>query len=139
VDLLHRVNADGVARAAAAASTTSLARFVLISAYGADRGGAPGYHTGWWTHHHHAEAQAEAAVSATDWTILRPAGPTTAAATGLINPAEQTEFGQTPRADVADAVAAILQRPAAQTARRTWEIVSGPHTIAEAIGAAAHR
>ncbi|MCK0172719.1 MULTISPECIES: SDR family oxidoreductase [Mycobacteriaceae] len=68
-----------------------------------------------------------------DWTIVRPGLLTDDDGTGQVRIAEKTGRDSIPRADVAAVLLAVLDDP--QTAGRTFEVVSGDRSIADALAA----
>jgi len=119
-----------------AAGLAGVRRFVQISAWGADDPlGEDADEV--WTAYVAAKRDADAALreSDLDWTILRPGGLTNDPGTGLIELAPRTERGSIPREDVAATVLAVLAEPA--SIGSTWELVSGPTPIADAVARAA--
>jgi uncharacterized protein YbjT (DUF2867 family) len=68
-----------------------------------------------------------------DWTIVRPGLLTDDDGTGQVRIAEKTGRDSIPRADVAAVLLAVLDDP--QTAGRTFEVVSGDQSIADALAA----
>jgi len=69
------------------------------------------------------------------WTIVRPGGLTDGPATGLVQVGTGLAGGMVPRADVAAVAAACLSVPA--TARRAFDLVSGPDPVRAALDALA--
>lgn len=119
-----------------AAALAGVRRFVQISAWGADDPlGEDADEV--WTAYVSAKRDADAALreSDLDWTILRPGGLTNDPGTGLIELAPRTERGSIPREDVAATVLAVLADPASVGA--TWELISGPTPIGDAVARAA--
>jgi len=128
---------DSVDRAASvlmadAAERAGVRRFVQISSMGAGRPPQPGSDE-IWAAYITAKTAAEADLRARDldWTILRPGGLTDAPPTGRIRLAlPPVPRGTVSRADVAAAIAALLDNP--RTRHQTLELVGGdtPVTVA---------
>jgi uncharacterized protein YbjT (DUF2867 family) len=70
-----------------------------------------------------------------NWTIVRPGALTDDAGTGRVTIAESADRGSIPREDVAAVLVAVLDEPG--TAGRTFDVVSGDTSIAEAVAALA--
>jgi len=65
-----------------------------------------------------------------DWTILKPGRLTDTDGTGRIQVGTLSR-GEIPRADVAATLVAVLHTPA--TAGKSFDLLSGPHDIQEAL------
>jgi uncharacterized protein YbjT (DUF2867 family) len=128
---------DTVDRAASvlladAAERAGVARFVQISAMGADappRAGSDEV----WAAYIRAKGDAEDDLRARDldWTILRPGGLTDAPGVGRVRLEERVPRGTVTRDDVAAVIAALLDTPG--TAGRTLELVQGDVPVEEAV------
>src|SRR6266566_1091539 len=129
---------DSVDRAAAvlmadAAERAGVRRFVQISSMGAGSPPRPG--TGEvWAAYITAKTAAESDLRTRDldWTILRPGGLTDAPPSGRIRlAAPPLPAGTIPRADVAAAIATLLDEPG--TRHQTLELVGGDSPLAAAV------
>lgn len=67
-----------------------------------------------------------------DWTIVRPGGLIDTPGTGKVQVSAQVPGGAIPRDDVAAVVLACLNEP--RTIHQTFEIISGPNSIPDALG-----
>ena len=56
---LAAIDRDGLVHVADATVNQRTARLVVVSAYGADRGGPPGYTEGWWKDYYAAKQDGE--------------------------------------------------------------------------------
>lgn len=129
---------DTVDRAAAelfaeAAQRAGVRRYLMVSAMGLDRAGAPDVDPVF-AAYLVAKAAAEAALRsyALDWTIVRPGALTDEPGTGHVRlGSPPVHAGSVPRDDVAVVLAALLQ--SAGGAGRTLELVSGADPIADAV------
>lgn len=126
--------------AARAAAEMNVPRFIQISAIGVDHDVDPDGDPVW-NAYVEAKRDADTALrrTALAWTILRPGRLTDDAGTGKIYLAEDIPLDnqdaiQIPRADVAAAVVAVLENPAAVNV--TWDLVSGDADAAEAVAKA---
>jgi uncharacterized protein YbjT (DUF2867 family) len=128
------VDFDGAVKTLAATKAAGVSRFVIVSAIGA--GDAPTGDLGDMLPYYEAKHDADVAVaeSGLDYTIVRPGGLTDDAATGRVTLGDKVERGNIPRADVAAVVVAAIDDP--RTIGRAWELVEGPHSIAEGVNAA---
>ena len=129
------VDYEGSVKAAAAAETAGVPRFVQVSAIGVDDGPEPGAEAVW-AAYVEAKRDADDALRRTGlaWTILRPGALTDDEATGLVTLAADTDRGSVPRADVAAVLAAVLAFP--DTAGHAWDLITGETAIPAAIAAA---
>ncbi|MDH6114816.1 uncharacterized protein YbjT (DUF2867 family) [Kitasatospora sp. MAP12-15] len=132
---------DTVDRAAAvlladAAERAGVRRYVMVSSMGADAAAPDGADPvfGAYLRAKGAADDDLRARRALDWTVLRPGRLTDDPGTGLVRLAESTGRGAVPRQDVAAVLAALLADPAPAVGR-TLELLSGPHTVAEALAA----
>lgn len=129
------VDRDAAFRAVDAAAAAGVARFVLVSYFGAGLDhGVPEDNS----FHAYAQAKAEAdeylRASDLQWTIVAPSTLTLDAGTGLIETADAgASAGEVSRDDVAAVIAAVLQTPT--TVRRTIEFNNGATPIDEALAA----
>lgn len=122
----------GAAKLIAAAREKGVARYVMVSAMGADPG-----HEGDDVFDVYlrakGKADAELAESGLDFTIVRPGGLTDEPATGRVFASESGERGRIPRADVAAALAAVLRTPG--SIGKTFELISGETPVEDAVAA----
>ena len=126
------VDYAGAVLTADAARAAGVQRVVQISAIGVDEPLADDTEEGW-SAYVEAKRDADAYLAGTslDWTIIRPGGLTSDDGTGAITLADHVERGSISRDDVAAVVLAVLDSPAA--VGHTWEVVSGPTPIDEAV------
>ncbi|PPF18238.1 NAD-dependent dehydratase [Rathayibacter sp. AY1G1] len=115
-----------------AAAIVGVQHFVQVSAIGVDEPLPEDTEEGWKAYVE-AKRDADAALrdSGLDYTILRPGGLTDDEGTGTITLGTSVEKGSIPRADVAATVIAALAQPT--SIAKTWEIVSGPTPIEDAV------
>lgn len=126
------VDLDGAAKTIEAAETAGIQRFIMISTLQA-------HHRENWNEaikpyyvaKHYADKILER--SSLTYTIIRPGGLLNEPGTGKIKAAENLERGTIPREDVAATVAAALSEE--RTFRRSFDLLSGETSIAEAIKA----
>jgi uncharacterized protein YbjT (DUF2867 family) len=130
------VDFEGAVSAIAAATRAGVSRFVMVSAIGAGGPELPGEPGDSMRPYYEAKHDADVALteSTLDWTIVRPGGLTDDPATGRVTVGDHVERGSIPRGDVAAMIVAALDDP--RTVGHAWELVSGEHTLAEAIDAA---
>lgn len=127
----YAVDRDAAIRTIDAASRVGARRFVMVSYFGAgaDHGVPQGD-----SFYPYAEAKTAAdahlAVSDLDWTILRPSALTTEPGTGTVSVGSDQTGSHVSRANVAAAIAAVLESPA--TVGRIYEFNDGDTPIAEA-------
>lgn len=128
------VDLEGSLKSIAAAQRLGIDRFVQVSAIAVDQPVAPGA-SDVWTAYVEAKRDADAALreSGLAWTILRPGRLVDDPATGLVTLAERVDRADVTRADVAAAIAAMLDDR--RTVHRQWELVNGSTPISEAIDA----
>lgn len=118
-----------------AATLAGIRRFVQVSAIGVDAPLAPDTEPVWRAYvEAKRDADADLRDTDLDWTILRPGALTSDEATGRITLGETVERGPITREDVAAVVVAVLADP--RSYGRSWEIVGGDTTIADALDAA---
>jgi uncharacterized protein YbjT (DUF2867 family) len=121
----------GAVKLIEAAKAEGIARYLIVSAMGADKApedGAEGFGA-----YLRAKFEADEALRASglDYTIVRPGGLTDDPGTGLVSAAEHLGRGQIPRADVAAVFATCLEAPA--TIGKTFDLLSGETPIPEAL------
>jgi uncharacterized protein YbjT (DUF2867 family) len=128
------VDYGGVVATVAAAQANGIARYVVISAVGADPA-APD--DGGFDTYLRAKGQADDAARASGlaWTIVRPGRLTDDAPTGSIRAPGEAGGLSIARADVAAVVAAVLER--AETVERTIDVLGGWTPIDTALAALA--
>jgi uncharacterized protein YbjT (DUF2867 family) len=114
----------------AAARDEGIARYVIVSSMGADPD-APGDDTFAVYLRAKGRADAELAASGLDHTIVRPGMLTDDPGHGRIAAAEDVGRAEIPRDDVAATLLAVLHEPG--TAGVTFEVVSGPDPIPDAV------
>lgn len=125
------VDHRGTVRLVDAARAAGVARFLLVSAMGADRPdrAAPSLRPLL-----QAKREAERALEASGmaWTVLRPGALTDEPGTGRVRLGESLgDHGSVPRADVARVAVTALRRGAAE--RRALELLSGDRPIEDAL------
>lgn len=132
IDRKTTVDRDAAILLADAAEAAGVARYLMVSAMGADQpasGDDPVF-----TAYLKAKAAADQSVRARaglNSTIVRPGLLTDESATGRVRVAESTGRGSIPRADVAAMLVALLDSPA--TGDVTFELISGDMSIEEAV------
>ncbi|MER7892793.1 NAD(P)H-binding protein [Micromonospora sp. NPDC094482] len=131
---------DTVDRAAAglladAAQRAGVRRYLLVSSMGVERDPAPGTDEVF-AAYLRAKKAAEDDVTARDldWTVLRPGRLTDEQPTGRITLARHAPRGAVTRADVAQVLLALLDRP--DSAGRILELVGGNTPLGEALATA---
>jgi uncharacterized protein YbjT (DUF2867 family) len=130
----QQVDHHGVAKLVKAAIAAGVERYLLLSALGAH---APMSWGQTYRTYLQAKADGEAAVQSSklDWTIVRPGSLTDEPAKGKVTLSTQAGgYGQIPRADVAQVLAAILTAP--NTIHQIYELYSGNLPIEAAIRSA---
>ncbi len=129
------VDYGGSVLTAEAARLAGVRRVVQVSAIGVDEPLEDDAAEDWVAYvEAKREADEQLRAADLDWTIIRPGGLLDEPATGRVALAERVERGSVPRADVAAVVlAAVLDD---RTIGKQWELVSGEHSIDEAIDAA---
>ncbi|MDF8263467.1 SDR family oxidoreductase [Luteipulveratus flavus] len=130
----YAVDRDAAIRTMDAAAKIGARRYVMVSYFGAGPDhGVPQDSS------FHAYADAKTAADAhlestdLDWTILRPSGLTDDPATGAISVGADQDASQVSRADVAAAIAAVVERP--ESARHVYEFNQGSTPVAQAFTA----
>jgi uncharacterized protein YbjT (DUF2867 family) len=125
------VDRDGATLLIAAAELAGVARYVLISAMGADTFDADS--TEIFQVYLRAKSEADAALrkSDLDWTVVRPGGLTNDPGNGKVTVGESTGRGTIPRADVAAVVAQCLADAA--TIGKQFDLISGDVPIQAAL------
>ncbi|VEG57698.1 NAD-dependent epimerase/dehydratase [Mycolicibacterium aurum] len=128
------VDRDAAILLADAAEAAGVARYVMVSAMGADADAPDDAGDEVFVTYLRAKGAADDVIrsrASLSATIVRPGQLTDDAATGKVTIAEHTGRGSIPRADVAAVLVAVLDTP--QTAGTTFDVISGEHTIADAI------
>jgi uncharacterized protein YbjT (DUF2867 family) len=122
----------GAVKLIAAAKTTGIARYVIVSSMGADPD-APGDDV--FAVYLRAKGQADADLRASglDYTIVRPGGLTNDPGTGCVRLGENLDAGRIPRDDVAAVLAAVLAAP--HTVGKSFDLLSGDVSVEEAVAA----
>jgi uncharacterized protein YbjT (DUF2867 family) len=107
-----------------------VARYVLVSAIGADR---PEEWSDAMRPYYEAKAGAEERLMASglDYTIVRPGGLTDDPGSGRVRLGTDIERGEIPRDDVAAVIVAVLETPGA--VGKAFELVAGDTPVAEAV------
>jgi uncharacterized protein YbjT (DUF2867 family) len=125
------VDRDGATLLIEAAVLAGVARYVMISAMGADTFDADS--TEVFQIYLRAKSEADAALRSSDldWTIVRPGGLTDAPSNGKVTIGESTGRGTIPRADVAAVVTQCLTT--AGTIGKQFEVISGDTPIQAAL------
>jgi uncharacterized protein YbjT (DUF2867 family) len=132
----YAVDRDAAIRSMDAAAQTGVARYVMVSYFGAGPGhGVPEDNS--FYAYADAKAAADEYLRATDldWTILGPGALTGNPGSALIevSPADPSTGTETSRANVALVAAAVLELP--ETVRRTIEFRDGSVPVVEALTA----
>ncbi|WAH96022.1 NAD(P)-binding oxidoreductase [Arthrobacter sp. MMS18-M83] len=132
----YAVDRDAAIRSMDAAAQTGVARYVMVSYFGAGPGhGVPEDNS--FYAYAEAKAAADEYLRATDldWTILGPGGLTNNPGSALIevDPADPGTGTATSRANVALVAAAVLELP--ETVRRTIEFRDGSTPVVDALTA----
>ena len=128
------VDRDGATLLIAAAEQAGVARYVMISALGADAFDPDS--TDVFQVYLRAKSEADAALRSSDldWTVVRPGGLTDGPGTGHVTVADSTGRGSIPRADVAAVVRQCLT--ATGTIGKQFEVISGDTPIEAALATA---
>ena len=121
---------DGAVKRRRAATAAGVARYLMISATGAEN---PPAGDGVFNVYLQAKAAADAAVAASDrdWTIVRPGALTNDAGTGRIRLGPAPFSGPVPRDDVARVLAALLGDR--RSSGRILYLSSGPQLVGQAL------
>jgi uncharacterized protein YbjT (DUF2867 family) len=125
------VDRDAAVLLADAAAAVGVRRYVMVSAYGADKYDPDS--TEVFQVYLRAKAEADAAIRGRDldWTVVRPGGLTNEPGTGRVRVGESVGRGSIPREDVAAVLLHALDRPA--TAGQQFELISGDTSIEDAL------
>jgi uncharacterized protein YbjT (DUF2867 family) len=115
-----------------AAKANGIARYVIVSAIGANR---PERWSGQMKPYYEAKAAADRRVEASglDWTIVRPGGLTDDPGTGRVRAGENIGYGEVTRDDVAATLAAVLAAP--NTIGKAFDLLEGDTPIEDAVRA----
>ncbi|WP_197373101.1 SDR family oxidoreductase [Mycolicibacterium baixiangningiae] len=128
---------DGAILLADAAEAAGVRRYVMVSAMGADADAPDDVaDDAVMVAYLRAKGAADDDIrrrDTLDWTIVRPGLLTDDAGIGRVQIADKTGRNSIPRADVAAVLLAVLDD--AETAGRTFEVVSGEEPIADALAA----
>ncbi len=130
------VDRDAAILLADAAEAAGIDRYVMISSMAADPQATADDEV--FQAYLRAKGVADEAIrsrTGLKWTIVRPGALTDDAGTGRVTAAESADRGSIPREDVAAVLVAVLDEPG--TAGRTFDLVSGDTSIAEAVAALA--
>ncbi|HEY6780465.1 MAG TPA: SDR family oxidoreductase [Thermoleophilaceae bacterium] len=113
-----------------AAKANGIARYAIVSSIGADQ---PERGSGSMRPYLEAKAEADQALAASglDFTIVRPGGLTDDPGTGRVTVAEQLDYGQVTRDDVAAVLVAVLDTPS--TVGKAFVLLNGETPIDEAV------
>jgi uncharacterized protein YbjT (DUF2867 family) len=125
------VDLGGALKLIDAAKANGIARYLMVSAMGA---GNPSTWSGQMRPYYEAKAGADEALASSglDYTIVRPGSLTNDPGTGLVDIAPKLERrGKVPRDDVATAMLASID--AANTIRKTFDVLAGETPIPEAL------
>ncbi len=133
VERKRTVDLEGSLKSIEAAQQLGIRRFVQVSAMGIDEDPDPDAGESW-VAYVKAKREADEALRASslDWTIIRPGALTDEDGTGRVKAAEDTGYGEIPRADVAAVLAAVLADDS--TIGRTIEVIGGDTPVADALG-----
>ncbi|MEO7448767.1 MAG: SDR family oxidoreductase [Humibacillus sp.] len=129
----YAVDRDAAIRCMDAAATAGVARYVMVSYFGAGADHGVPKDNGF-----HAYAEAKTAADEhlegcdLDWTILRPSGLTLETATGHIESGDGVVAGSVSRDNVAHVIRAVVRNPES-TARRILAFNDGPTPIDEVV------
>jgi uncharacterized protein YbjT (DUF2867 family) len=122
---------DGALKLIDAARRNGIHRYVMVSAMKAEepRGNEV------FQYYLRMKAEADAALreSPLEWTIVRPGRLTDDPATGSVLAGRDLERADIPRADVAQVLAAVLDRP--ETSGLQFDVVGGDRPVTEALAA----
>ncbi|WP_199423143.1 SDR family oxidoreductase [Actinotalea solisilvae] len=129
------VDRGAAALLADAAEHAGVARYVLVSAMGADHPERASDDVFGAYLRAKAASEADLRRRGLDWTVLRPGALTDDPATGLVRLETSVEPGRVSRDDVAAVLVALLDEPA--TAGLTLELTSGEDLVDAAVQAAA--
>jgi uncharacterized protein YbjT (DUF2867 family) len=130
------VDRDAAILLADAAEAAGVERYVMVSAMSADPQATADDEV--FQAYLRAKGVADEAIrarTALNWTVVRPGHLTNDAGTGRVTIAESTGRGSIPREDVATVLVAVLDEP--RTAGRSFDLISGDMSIAEAVAALA--
>jgi uncharacterized protein YbjT (DUF2867 family) len=130
------VDRDAAILLADAAQAAGIDRYVMVSSMAADPHATAEDEV--FQVYLRAKGVADEAIrsrTALKWTIVRPGALTDDAGSGRVTVAESTGRGSIPREDVAAVLVAVLDEPG--TAGRTFDLISGETSIAEAVAALA--
>ena len=128
------VDRDAAILLADAAEAAGVARYVMISAMGADAEAPDDVGDPVFVAYLRAKGAADDAIrgrKALDSTIVRPGRLTDDPGTGRVTIADETGHSAIPREDVAAVLLAVLDTPG--TVGQTFEVVSGDTPIADAV------
>jgi uncharacterized protein YbjT (DUF2867 family) len=122
----------GAVKLIEAAKAEGVSRYLMVSAIGADAPPAEDRDAVFRVYIK-AKGEADGALRASglDYTVVRPGSLTEDPATGLVTIAEDTPYGQIPRADVAAVLLACLDTPS--TIGRSFDLIGGETPIADAL------
>jgi uncharacterized protein YbjT (DUF2867 family) len=128
------VDRDAAILLADAADAAQVARYVMISAMGADIEASDEAGDPVFVAYLRAKGTADENIRARaslDWTIVRPGHLINDPGRGQVTIAEETGRGDIPREDVAAVLVAVLDAPG--TIGQTFEVISGDSPIADAV------
>ncbi|WP_020143487.1 NAD(P)-dependent oxidoreductase [Terracoccus sp. 273MFTsu3.1] len=130
----YAVDRDAAIRSMDAAEQAGVGRYVMVSYFGAGPDHGVPEDDGFYAYAE-AKAAADEHLQGTDlaWTILRPSGLTTDAATGHIETGAGVQAGKVSRDNVAHVIRAVVEHPDT-TARRILPFNDGYRPIDEVIG-----
>jgi uncharacterized protein YbjT (DUF2867 family) len=126
------VDLGGAVKLIEAAKANGIARYVIVSAIGANR---PERWSGPMKPYYEAKAEADRRVEASglDWTIVRPGGLTDDPGTGRIRAGADIGYGEVTRDDVAATLAAVLAAP--NTVKKGFDLLQGDTPVEAAVRA----
>lgn len=128
------VDRDGAINLIKATEKMGIKKFILLSSIGAGRDiGKMVDDNESMKHYLQMKREADEYLMSTelDYTIVRPGGLTHDPGTSKIKVADEVEFGNVPRSDVAKTMIAAIQEP--NTFHKAFEMVSGDTQIEEAL------
>jgi uncharacterized protein YbjT (DUF2867 family) len=124
------VDLGGAVKLIEAAKANGIARYVIVSAIGANR---PDRWSGSMKPYYEAKAEADRQVEASglDWTIVRPGRLTDEPGTGRIRAGNDIGYGDVTRDDVTATLAAVLAAP--NTIGKAFDLLEGDTPVDEAV------
>ena len=124
------IDLDGAVKTMEAAKQIGVDRYIMVSAYDADkRQNWNGEMRPYYVAKHYADRMLE--ISDLNYTIVRPGGLVNEPATRKISVGSEAKPSTITREDVAHTIVATLENP--KTHRRAFNVVNGDHTIEAAL------